>query len=85
MADSQTHVSMPGTICDESTSLLNTSTHSLSVNCNKLELDGTTYRWIGNLEELKHFIENDMKLSGTWRNKALQSSRRTQHKIVLWP
>ena len=28
--------------------------------------DGVTYRWIGNYEELKSFIENAIKLSGTW-------------------
>ena len=65
--DGQTLGSTSGAECDENTSLFDTSTHSLSVNRNKLEWDGTTYRWIGTYEELKSFIENDMKLSGTWR------------------
>ena len=47
MAASQTLDSMSVTNCDESTSLLDTSTHPLSVNSSKLEWDGMTYRWIG--------------------------------------
>ena len=30
-------------------------------------MDETTCSWIGTYEELKSFIENDIKLSGTWR------------------
>ena len=51
---------------DESKSLFDASVQSLSVKCNKLEWDGKTYRWTGNLEELKDFIQNDKKLSGMW-------------------
>ena len=66
MAESETYGSMLETNFDESKSLFDASVQSLSVKCNKLEWDGKTYRWTGNLEELKDFIQNDMKLSGTW-------------------
>ena len=51
---------------DGSKSLFDASVQSLSVKCNKLEWDGKTYHWTGNLEELKDFIRNDMKLSCAW-------------------
>ena len=65
LADIQTLCSLSGTICDESTLLFDTSTHFLSVT-SRGGMEWHAYRWIGNYEELKSFIENAIKLSGTW-------------------
>ena len=49
MAESETCGSMLETNFEESKSLFDASVQSLSVKCNKLEWDGKTYRWTGNL------------------------------------
>ena len=53
----------------------NTSTINLDKNvplcattkkCSNLIFDGTTYHWIGNLIELKFYLEHRLKLDGVW-------------------
>ena len=73
MADRQKYRSISETNSDERKSLFDASIQSSSTKGNKLELDGKTYRWTGNLEELKNFIQNDMKLSGTWSSPGGES------------
>jgi hypothetical protein len=34
--------------------------------CSYLSYDGKRFRWAGNLESLKHFVENGVKLLGIW-------------------
>ena len=63
MAARQTLDLVSGTNCDESTSLLDTSTHSISVNCNKLNFIGNDMKlsgtWSSPCREIKYFKAGD--------------------------
>ena len=38
----------------------------LTMSINKLTYDGKFYRWNGSLDELKSFVEQQLKLHGSW-------------------
>ena len=52
--------------CVPSKSLSNKTNELTSIKSQYLFFDGLTYRWKGNLTELKRFFEIDLKLHGTW-------------------
>ena len=52
--------------CVPSKSLTNKTNESTTIKSQHLFFDGLTYRWKGDLTELKRFFEIDLKLHGTW-------------------
>ena len=52
--------------CVPSKSLTNKTSELTTIKSQYLFFDGLTYRWKGDLTELKRFFEIDLKLHGTW-------------------
>ena len=51
---------------DKNVPLLEESNETTTKKCSNLIFDGTTYHWIGNLIELKFYLEHRLKLDGVW-------------------
>ena len=55
-------------ISDENALFRELNDQSVLIKCANLEYNGTFCCWNGDVEELKDFIERDLKIIGTWRS-----------------